>query len=140
MQADIENKCERAVVYHLNQSAALLSGVTILTGVNPGALEVPCIIASVSGSEENPTFSGNYMVDMDILVRSNADDETRETHNTRVGVVREQLMAEWAGTSLSGHLTNFTALAVVAGRNATKMVDRSWETTVGIRLPCRPSD
>lgn len=139
MQSDIENKCERGLVYHLNQSAGLISGVTIVTGVNPGTQDLPQITVQATGSEEYPLFSGNYMVNVDVLVRSNADDTSRETHNSRVGVVREELLAPWTGASVSSHLTNFTVLKVLPTDNRTAADDRSWVTTLGVRIPCRPS-
>lgn len=139
-QSDIENKVELAALRHLNACAAFLSGVSMYSGANGGDKSVPNIVCNAAGAENYPLFTDCYWVDLEIVVESQADDTTSGTHGQRVGYVRDQFNNDWAGLSLSGFVSDFAAMGVVLDRSNQTEKERSWITTIPVRIWCKSSD
>jgi len=143
--SDIETKAELAVVRHLNGIASLISGVTIHPGVDPSNLNMPCIVANCLGAEEYPKFTGNYKVELQVEIMSQADDTTAAVHRSRVARVRDEFANDWVGASLNTHVTDFTVAGgkstwgVIMGQSESSLDESHWVTRIPFEIFCRPS-
>ena len=137
---NIETKAELAFLRHINTIGTRISGVTIHAGVDPSNLPLPYVVANAIGAEEHIFGSGQYAVELDIDIVSSADDTTADTHRQRVAYVRDELANDWVSISLSGYVTDFTAVGVVLQKSLQTIEDRHWITSIPMIIHCRPSD
>jgi hypothetical protein len=90
--------------------SANITGVTIHKGVTDEERVVPIIICHASDSNKPSAFDadnlGNYRVTLKVYVYSSADDDTLETHRSRV-------------SNVIGNLANTTALGSFWGPQTT---------------------
>ena len=138
--SDIETKAELAMVRHLNSIGSSLAGVTIHAGVDPANLPLPAIVCNVASADEQIKFTGQYAVEVSIMVLDNADDTSAATHRERIARVRDELSNDWIGASLSGHVADFSAVGVVLQESSQAIEDRHWIATIPVLVHCRPSD
>lgn len=143
--SNIETKCELAFQRHLNTIASRIAGVTIHAGVESADLPLPCVVVATQSADEHIKFSGQYSVDVEIIIMSNADDTAPALHRQRVAYVRDELSVDWIGASLNTYVTDFTVAGAVSTwgvilENASQSVDdRHWITTIPLTVHCRPS-
>lgn len=137
---DIEYKTELAMVRHLNQISSRVSGVTMHAGLDNSEYLLPCIVAAAQSATEHIYGSGNYAVDLDIIIASNANDTTPAVHRQRVAYVRDEISNSWVGASMSSHVDDYCVAGVIWEQSTHEEDESTWVTKIPLKVHCRPSD
>jgi len=149
MSASILQPVAKAIQAYLEaQKSAFTYDINIYKGMEhetvvEGAqenMELPCVTVSAMRATQDPPFSNNWIVDVSVAVRTNADDTDTPTHYTMADEVFDSLYTTTIAADLSAALTNFTAFLLIPAEQTFSVVDRSWVSTFDFQLHCAAAD
>ena len=112
---------------------------TVVEGEQPN-MELPAVTVRAMRASQDPPFSNNWIVDVEVAVRTNADDETDTAHSDIADEVFDSLYTDSIASDLSGMLSNFTVSLMVPGEQTFEVVERSWVSTFMFGLHCCNAD
>jgi len=110
---------------------------SIYCGIDDEQLANPRVVCLCS--EANVTaapFSGNWTCKLDILVRTNADDTSPDSHFDVAGDVFSKFFSTTTASDLSGALSDFHVFLVVPQRQTYGREDRSWVSIITLTIEC----
>jgi hypothetical protein len=86
--------------------------VSIYTGEDTEEQVRPCIVCRANGGgQEEPQASGNRMMDVEIIIKSQADEndtgDALELHSALVGLIELNLKTDTLATDLSAAIADF---------------------------------
>jgi hypothetical protein len=112
---------------------------TVVDGEQPN-ITLPAVTVSAMRASVDPPFSNNWIVDVSVSVRTNADDTTDAEHNTMADEVFDVLYTTTIAADLTAALANFTAELMVPLDQTFAIVERSYVSTFDFQLHCCNAD
>ena len=147
----IEQKIETALVTFLKtQTFTDIPAAQIYRGIEHDAAEsaenytqtrvLPCIVCACSAASASDQKSGNRMANVEVTVRSSADDSTNAAHLTRCVAVFAFLADNALAAALSSAISDFYCFFCYPIDEGERVVDRSWESFTVLKMMVCPSD
>ena len=137
-------------VMHKTELAAQAVGATIATAQSlssfVGLEDDPKALPSVSYVAESaePMLAGqlygNRFITLAIVLRTNADDTTAAQHRAKAEALFDVFLDDTLPALLSAGLADFTCLTAAYLGETQNTIDRSYQTSLRLRLLVAPSD
>lgn len=134
----LEKKAEQALKSYLAEQDELTTA-NIYEGQSNGDKETPCVIVEASQGEEYPAYTGNYWVDVSVIVRSAAAGDAGE-HESLVGNVRAYLQIPTLETELNDRVNLFGVSAFQFNGIQSGEVGDQYESAYQLRILCCESN
>ncbi len=137
---DIESRVEAAykTVLDLNLTADQKAGATVFTGMSAGMRTLPRIVVTVPRCQGFRGLPGNYIANVEIEVRTNADEAADFPeailidHRTRLAYVRDVLQDSTLASKLSEATPDLTVQGVKTELETTSALDSDFNDFVSV--------
>lgn len=115
--------------------------LTVFTGQSAETMVLPAALCHCSGGDEFPQDSGNYDLQLDVMVMSNADDSTLSQHRSLCNSVLAVFNDANTASNLSSQASDFHVIGVKSrSASSTNREDDHWVTTMHFNAYCCLTD
>ena len=137
-------KAEQAIAAVLATPAASVSA-TVYEGKAYDDKVIPCVIVgATSASEDDPPYSANKYVTVEVTCKYTALPELAEDSldlsNTLTATIQDALRDDALAASLSAAVTGFHCYSVMYDGESRESDDSNWFETYSLRLYCCAKD
>ena len=137
-------KAEQAVASVLATPAASVSA-TVFQGKSDDDKTIPCVIVgATSASEDDPPFSANKWITVEVTCKYTAlpelAEDTVDLSNTLTATIQDALRDDAFATSLSSAVSGFHCYCVMYDGESRETDDSNWFEPYFMRLYCCAKD
>lgn len=138
----IAQKAEQALrTYLVAASTTPVADASVFTGVEDDAKVLPCVIIRCLSVEVVESGLGIWRARVQVAMLDNADDTTEATHKTNTDALFALIARDDIPAILNAQTADhFHAFYAEFDSMQQEIVDRSWQSTVGLSLVCSGED
>lgn len=136
-----DNAVQLALVANYGTEA----GQNVYTGKASGEKAFPCVVVAALGGSEDPPYSGNYMLDMEISVRTEFMGEEEEEDKIPASTALVQAVGD-ALNSIALHddlnanaVADFSVMGQADMAFSSSQDGDAWVDTFTLKIYCCPS-
>lgn len=110
------------------------------SGLRARKVQLPCVIVTASNADPIAPFVRSYRADVDVIVRTQRDDEADDAHIARCNQVFAALYEDDIREEISDQETGFTLFELIKRALSSEPQKRYWESKLSFTAFLAPAD